>query len=212
MPTADVIRKVQRQIGDDNEILISQDDIVDYINEGQKIIARETLYRTTTTTAAASEFRDGETVSDMIILERIYYGTRPLALVDKETIDRMDLAELTDGIPQAYYRQGTSIYLFPTPASSDATTVTVHYVDLPTTLTSEASPLDIPALYEDDLVIFCKARANERNENFRAASEFMSQFMSGLAQRKYEAQSQDDSFYTVGPDYEDYEPGYYDSL
>lgn len=213
MLTADVIRKTQRSIGDDNEILITKADIVDWINEAQTYITRETQYRTATTTGNASTFVNGVTISDLLLLKRIYYGARPLALIDVETRDRMGLAEVAAGTPYGYFMDGLSIFLFPTPTATDTTTVTTHYVDEPTALATFSSSLDLPAIYHEDIVLLCKMRANERNENYRAAEHFEKQFKEALAQRKYEGQSQDDSFHVVGPDYEDFNTGgYYDGV
>lgn len=213
MLTADVIRKTQRSIGDDNEILITKPDIVDWINEAQTYITRETQYRTATTTGNASTFVAGVTITDSLLLKRVYYGDRALALMDVETRDRMGLAEVNSAVPYGYFMDGESIFLFPAPTASDTTTVTTHYVDSPTDLATFADSLDIPAIYHEDMVLLCKMRANERNENYRAAEHFEKQFKEAMAQRKFEGQSQDDTFHVVGPDYEDFNAGgYYDGI
>lgn len=205
MNTAGVVTRVKSLFGDSNEIFINDSNIVDWINEAQLEICRETHYKVGTSTANnAQAFRTGVTLTDALLIRTITYGTTPLSLMDTETIDRMGLRELSDGIPQAYYFVGPAIYLFPKPESTDTTTVTVSYVKAPTDLTTTGSSLDIPVVYHNDLCNFIVMRAHERNENYRAAELYEAKFRASLGQRRYEGLSQDDSYRMVGPDIMDY--------
>lgn len=207
MNTAGVITRVQTLFGDSNSIFITPANIVDWINEGQLEICRETHYKVGTDTSnTGDDFRSGITIIDLLLVRTVLYGTTPLAVIDLETVHRMGVANLADSEPTAYYFVGPTLYPFPKPVSGDATTITVSYVKAPTDLASDASALDIPVVYHNDLCNFCIMRAHERNENYRAAELYEAKFRSAMAQRKYEGMSQDDTFKQIGPDIMDYQP------
>lgn len=210
MDTAGVIRRVQNLFGDANEIVITKTMIVDWINEGQIEIARETAYRTATATDDASNFRTGKALSDLILMKGISYDGTPLVVTDLETIQRMHDPSNFEGVPEFYYTDGEGVYLFPNPTSTDSTTCTIRYVDAPTDLTDENDSLDIPAKYHNDLVDYCISKAHERNENWRAAEYYLAKFMKGISQRKFEAEYRDDTFYSKGVDPLDVEFDYAD--
>lgn len=210
MDTAGILRRVKNLFGDSNSIIIDDTMIVDWINEGQLEIARETAYRLATTTDTADNFIGGKSITDLILLKGVRYGDTPLALIDLETLHRMYDPTLVEGIPEYYYTDGEGIYLFPTPEASDTTTCTIRYVDAPTDLASSGSALDLPVKYHNDLVTYCIHKAHERNENWRAAEYYKAEFIKGISQRKFEAEYRDDSFHTKGADPSDIEFEYFD--
>lgn len=217
MATADIIRKTQRSFGDDHEIFLSKADIVDFINEAIDELARSTKYKETSSTGAASTYATtGVAHNSAIFIHRVFYGTKPLALIDRESLDRLSTSQVVNQAePVAYYFIGNTVHLFPRPLATDSTTITVYYSTIFTHLVDENSalPTDMPPVWENDIVNYCKAKANERNENYRAAEYYLKLWVEGLAQRSYEAVSRDDSFYTVGVDVMDTEDNYYyDSL
>lgn len=202
MNTAGVIARVQSIFGDANGVFITNTHIVDWINNGQLEIARETQYKISTdaSTYQANDFIAGVNITTALLIKKIKYDTRYLALIDSETPDRMSTPFAEDENPRAYYIIGQSIFLYPAPASTDVTQMTVTFVSAPTDLASEASALDIPVRFHNDLCNFVIGRAHERNENWRAAEYYEQKFRASLAQRKFESMSGDDSFYSVGPD------------
>lgn len=202
MLTSAIVSRVQTAFGDSNQVMIFESHIIDWVNEGCLEIVRETQCLTKTdSVSAASAYRPpGKTIADMILLKRVYYGTIPLALLEVETIDRMGIRNLPEGVPQGYYMDGPTILLFPVPKTTDTTFITVHYVPEPTTVTNVATPPPIPNYYHGDLADWCLAKAHERNENYRASELIMQRFKQNISKRRYESLSQDDSFKTVQPD------------
>lgn len=203
MNTAAVIRKVQRAFGDSNEIVITKTDIVDWINEAQIEIVRETGYRSTSSATAASTFIGGKTIADMLLCKSVTYDDRRLTLVGDDYVFNLQMQEEAYDEPQYYYMQGISIHLWPEPEASDSTSVTVLYVDAPTDLADDTGTLDLPVTYHEDIVRFCIMRAHERNENFRASEKAEQQFKEHIGQRRFESHSQDDSYPQIQSDYED---------
>lgn len=198
-----VITRVQNLFGDSRGVIITPAMILDWVNDAHLDIVRETQYLSTNNTSPANFFIGGNPIGDMVLLKRVMYGTKPLAMMDVESIDRLGMRESAPGIPQGYYMDGESVFLFPDPLGDDETEVNVIYVVAPTEYTDPGDLLDVPIRYHTDVVTYCIGKAHERNENYRAAEMYAAKFMSGVAQRRFESLTQDDSFTVVGSDYED---------
>jgi len=203
MTPTQIAARVRNRFGDTRGSIIKDDLIIDGINEACVEIVRETLCLVDSNTGAASGFRSGTgfPVGDpFIVIREVIYDTRPLALIDKETISRMGYWVLPDGVPEAYYLEGTRIYLFPNPASTDTTTCTVTFVPMPAVITALIDTIPIPENLHGDVAEFCLALAHERNENWRGAENSRKIFNQNISRRKYEMQSQDDTYRVIAPD------------
>lgn len=200
MDVPTLIRKVQRLFGDDAQILISNTDLIDWINDAQLQIVRETNCLTATHNAAASTFPIATPASFMRAF-RILYGNLTLQPTTLEDLDSKnhDLSYFT-GSPAFYYIFANQIFLFPDPLSSDTTTVTIQYSKYPDTVSLTTDPLTVPVIYHEDIVRFCLARAHERNENYRAYEINMNEFLTRIGQRIHEHDVQDDTYTVIRDD------------
>lgn len=199
-------RKVRRLFGDENNVVIDRQDIVDWTNAAMVDIARTTQCIPKDVTQAANSFP--VTYVDFISMYRVIYGTAatPKSFTTLEQIDAEFVGSMAVGTPQRYYVRGNKVYLHPTPATSDSTSVTVTYNRMPTELTlAVTDPMDVPVSYHEDLVRFVLARAYEKNENYQAQESSESAYQTGLAQRIWEKNQADESFPFVRPDVMDYQ-------
>lgn len=207
MNTTQVIARVQNIFGSSMSTTMARSLVVDWINEAQLEICRETHYKVGTNTSnTANDLRSGVSITDLLLVRTVKYGTKPLSIIDTETIDRMGVRNIADAEPQAYYMVGPTMYLFPQPVSGDTTTITISYVKAPTDLTDADSSLDIPVVYHNDLCNYCIMRAHERDGEFESAAVYEGKFRASMGQRKFEGMSQDDTFRQMGPDIMDYQP------
>jgi len=200
MDIATLVRKVQRSFGDDNQIFISEADLLDWINDAQAQIARETSCITTTVSTAASNF-PYTFPSDFIRVKILRYGTKPLVPVEVEDLD-MKQYDLTQRGQECYfyYVENDKINLFPLQPSGDTTTVTFRYAALPTVVTAVGNSLTVPVQFHEDLVRYCLARAHERNENYRGMEIAMSEFQARISARKEDVDNPDDTWSVVRDD------------
>ncbi len=203
MLASDITGRIKTLFGDSNGIIVTDAMILQWIADAEAEIARETQWNIYNDTADAQDYQNGYYITELILISRVRYDFTPLALIDNETLDRLSLTETPAGIPKAYYTIGESIYLFPAPVAGDLTQVRVQYVALPGVPGAVEDPLNTPDRYRNDVVNYCISKAHERNENFRAAEMYWTRFMAGVAQRRFESLTADDSFTVVGPDYED---------
>jgi len=199
METSLLVRKVLRSFGDDNGIFVKTDDVIDWINEAQLEIVRETNCLALETTALANAM-PWTLPDDFLKTARVIYGTVPLKLADIESLDAMMYDLTVRDRPTFYYFVSGSLRLFPKALTTDSTVVTIQYTTTPALLTEEADQLTIPAVYHEDVVQFCKARAHERNENWRGMEIAMAAFDANVANRIDEADVQDEAYVVIRDD------------
>lgn len=201
-------RKVRRLFGDENNIVIDRQDIIDWANAAQVDIARTTMCLPFDVTAAANTFP--KTLSDMYSMYRMTYGTPavPKTFITLEQIDAEALSggAIAVGVPQRYYIRSNVINLWPVPATNDTTSITITYNRAPKEMLLADNPpvLDVPVMYHEDIVRYCLARAYEKNENYQAQEMSEETYTAGLAQRIWEKNQGDESFPFVKPDMMDY--------
>lgn len=204
MTPTEIATRVRNKFGDTRGSVLKDAMFIDSINEACVEIVRETLCLHAEQSAiAVTGFRRGTGVTlsaNFILIKEVFYDDVPLALIDNETISRMNYYTLPDGIPEAYYMLGQEIFMFPNPLSTDTNTCMVSYVPMPAPITAIGNTIPIPVNYHNDVAEFCLILAHERNENWRAAEAIREKFYKNIAQRKYESLSQDDTFRQIGPD------------
>ena len=201
-------RKVRRLFGDENNIVIERQDIIDWTNAAQVDIARTTQCLPKDVTQAANTFP--VTLPDMISMYRVVYGSpqTPKTFTTLEQIDAETLSYGAQpvGVPNQYYLRANKVYLYPFPATNDTTSVVITYNRMPMELTvANTDPLDVPVANHEDIVRFVLAKAYEKNENYEAVSMSIEAYQAGLSQRLWEKNQSDESFPFVRPDMADWQ-------
>lgn len=155
MDVATLKRKVKRQFGDEYNILIYDQDILDWTNEAQTTIARETTCMDASVTAAANAFP--LQLEDNLLVRRLIYKNRPLEFISTEELDTYFTNQNQTGEPSAYYIEGPYVKLWPVGTTADAVTVTytkkppdlilvAPYLTFPGAITEIAAVADVPEL------------------------------------------------------------------
>lgn len=198
-----VLRKTRRLFGDTaSEIVISQQDIFDWIDEAQMQITRKTHCLTTTDSSAASTYPK-TLFADFVLAKRMVYGSTE-SVIKYIQLDDLDDANVL--VPQQvdtpayYYIANNQFNLFPTKGAADSNTVKLTYVRAPTSIASTATPLDCPLSFHEDIVRYCVMRAHERNENYRAVQMSSDIFEGMSGQRLDEASIKEDENFVIRDD------------
>ncbi len=199
MDITTVIRKAGRAFGDSSNILIDEADWLDWINEVQLKIVRETECNSTRITPAASAFPYA-LPADFLRGKRVVYGDRALQLTTLSEMDDKFLPQDDAGASWWYYYHDGSIYLYPDPSSTDSTVVTIDYIALPTTVATTSDPLTVPASFHEDIVRFLVMRAHERNENENAMLRAKAEFDEAKGDRVQDTDGSSDEFDVVNAD------------
>lgn len=142
MNEAELKRKVKRMFGDEYALIINDQDILDWCNEGQLRIARETSYNDVTVSAVASAFPID--LPQKILVNRVLYKNTPLPFTDRVQLDAYAPNEDVTGEPEFYYVEDQRLYLWRQPPANNTQNVEVTYSSTPDKLTLLA-----PYLYFD---------------------------------------------------------------
>lgn len=183
MTTVDIIRQVGRSFGDTDQIIITNADIFDWINEAQLEICKKTECIISTTTSAASAFplAARTLMPTFIRARRVTYGQLPLVELE---ISKLDDAQVDQSVrinsPQYYYWNGGILNLYPLQPTGDVTVVTIDYVATASLITSTIQNPGIPDLYSKEIISYCLAKAHERGENNTQYTSKMQEFQAGV--------------------------------
>jgi len=129
-------RKVRRLFGDEFDIVIERQDIIDWTNAAQVDIARKTNCLPYDIVFPARAFPI--VIPDLYLMYRVTYGS-PATPKTFTTLEQIDAESIGYGVqsvgtPARYYLRGNKIYLYPTPDTGDETNVTITY---------DRAPLDL---------------------------------------------------------------------
>lgn len=203
MNVTEVIRKTGKRFGDSANVMILQADFIDFINEAQLQILRETNILTGSTTGAAyTAFLTGLALpTDLIEILRVLYNGIPLPKIEIESIDALgiNVADHIDG-PTYYYLVNNTMKLYPGARSGDTTVVTVEYSKTPAQIATTADPLTVPIVYHEDVVDWCVMRCHEVNQNYKAQEIALQEFHSNVGNRLDEAKVRDGTYPTIRDD------------
>lgn len=202
MDVATITRRVQRTFGDENEVVIHVDDVVDWINSGQVKIARETRCLQTDVDVAIDATNNGYPLPiDYISDDQATYKGQILRRTDIKYIQEVmgDINVLTNTMNSdpatMYYIYARKIWLYPWPKVVSSTNLHLWYTRLPIAVADSNDIPEIPVFMHEDLVTYCLSKANELNADYDQARAKQQELLGDIALSKSESQSQDTDSY-----------------
>lgn len=200
MIVSDVVKRVQRQFGDEASVQIDDTDIMRYINDVVKEIAvQNDLMQATGTMPSVI----GQTIypfpSDYLSMRSLYYNNmkvKPLKRTEyDEYIISSDPDETQTGTPFIYTRWGTNFFLYPKPDS--VKTIKLFYQQRPVEVTALTDTIPLPTEYHLRVVEYCLQQAYQTDEDWDAATQMSAQFSDGMTRLKEQESFSDKEFYPV---------------
>ena len=215
MQLTDIIKRVQRIFGDDDEVQIKIADIISWVSDGQMEIARQTecLTKDKLFDFDPYTFTGFELPADFIMEKRIAYYPRGFAVdkgnecpLAKTTLEHLDqfLANprASDEQVTQYYFWANKLMLYPTPANTAvAQMIKLWYVCAPDPLSQMTDQIQIPQTMHEDLVRYALIRARELNEDVEQAASMQNDLNTRLMQSRSEAFNPFKDQYPVIRDY-----------
>lgn len=199
MNLGQIIKRVQRQFGDESEVELTRDDIINYANDGQIDIVRHTeiLQELVETDAVAGQ---GKYIlpEGFLKMKRVTYkGNRllPIALEDLDNISEGVGSTKATGSPNHYYIWGNEIVLTPAPETGGDGAIDLYYIKAPNPLANDADTPDIPVAFHEDLVRYCLARAKELDEESEDSQRIMGDYVQRVNFSKDDHKNPDISTY-----------------
>jgi hypothetical protein len=190
MILSDIIKRVQRQFGDDVQAQITTDDIVRWVNDACLEIVtnnhtNQGMRKGTTPVEAGKDEYD--LPADMYLLRAVRINGKIVRGTTYEQISSTAFGQYSDtnnkesGDPEWYWVHDYKLHIIPVPAQSLGT-VDIMYVKRPDILTPAMLTIepDVPTEYHPRIVEYCIAQAMELDDNFQAYQLKMSEFQSNL--------------------------------
>jgi len=197
----DIIKRVQRQFGDDVQAQITKEDIVRWVNDACIEIASNNatnqgvLKGQTAVEAGKTEYN---LPSDILLLRSVRVNGIKMGHSTFDQITELpDFSETAVGTPLNYWVFDNKLYLYPGPSDSLGT-VDIYYVKTPDILTVEMGTKepDVPKAYHNRIVEYCIAQAAELDDNIAHYQMKMGQFKDNLQSlRQNSEQPEHDDFY-----------------
>lgn len=197
---SELVRKVQRIFGDTSEAQIYVQDIIDWANEAQMEIARQTecltaIQSVDTTVDAPTDGIDLPT--DFISEKRVTYSDLPLTRMN---FDDITGSPAQTGEPAYFYFMAGKIFLYPVPTNL-GNLYKLYYNRAPALLGASGDGLELPQHLQEDVTRYCLLRAKELNEDEQSVDRLTGEWQARMSESRDEAQHPSDS-YPVVRDYE----------
>jgi hypothetical protein len=190
-----VANEVKRQFGDQDGIQINDDDILNWLNDGQRqIVAVNPILQGTLVHDIVGGSNSYSFPADRIqyIQTLFYKGTdgisKPLTQYSyQEAIEYIAKPGITDAlaekaVPQIWWSWGQKITLFPAPAQSVTGGLVIDYIGIPVELAALTETLSVPDRYFDTLVNYVLSKARALDETYDAANYHKGLFEQQLGQ------------------------------
>jgi hypothetical protein len=161
---AELVQRVRSRIGMKDQDCPCSGDIVDWANEGQDLLARDSLwYRGQATVGITSGVATYDMPIRLLAVEWVHYRNEPL--IETTAADlylhfpywRTDIG----GQPRAYYLLGNSaLGLYPTPAQDEPDAVELYLIGLPPRVVDPQDQFYIPFGAETAIQDYCILQAS----------------------------------------------------
>jgi len=186
MIVSDVLRRVQRIFGDNTEAQIYVTDVIDWINDGQMEIVRQTDCLTKKLAFDVPNQSTGlnqgpyALPSDFLKEERVAFDDMSLTKTTLQELDQYvssaNKNPMSYDVPAYFYFWQSSLWVYPKATRYGAGLLAIWYVNAPVAVTSQSDALTIPIGYHEDLVRYCLMRAKELNEDYSGSDRLASDF------------------------------------
>lgn len=200
-----VVTAVQRQFGDSTGAMITQTDIIRWINEVQFQIARRTgdVISSTTLSVVEGDFQYDlpanyfKVISVDVDGQKIQYVTEAQlgSLYPQLAADDAPQGKPRFFTVQAGGTGGADIIFAPVPG--DDYSVDVKYRSRPTPVDDPADNLSVDDLWVTTVVDYCVAKAKQLDGDDDAWAAGMQQFRQGISEDAADAREADDETYTA---------------
>lgn len=186
MNLQDIIRRVQRSFGDSAEAQVYVTDIIDWVNDGCLVLARdlELLKDKVRLTVDATTAKEGWPLpADYVKSASVIFNKIPMTYVNYQ-----DVREYTNNPPSDpgwYYIWGGYLFLYPVAITYGTEIVEHTYIRMPRILQATGDTPEIAAVFHLDLVRYCLMRAKELNEDEAAIGRINEEFVMHIAESKF---------------------------
>ena len=182
----DVAKQIKRAFGDEAGIQVTDEDIYRWINMGQReILIKNPVLKASGSTDVIANQQDYDLSSlNIYRIQSLWYNGQPLPHRSfqeaEEYIVSQDPQNVVRGEPQLWYEWAGTIKLYPTPSSTLAGGLKIHYLKNPTPVAGPTDLLSLPDEYFNRVVEYVMSQAYELDEDSQNSQFKLGQMQQGL--------------------------------
>ncbi len=192
MNVSDIKTRVFRSFHDVANVQIAPEDIIKWINDGQRkiVLESEGILTTSTTNSAVAGTSTYSLPTDLLVLRSIQFkGSGEQSFYSLEYLSRQEFDEYIDGwngtaysrsTPTVYTVESGQIVLFPTPVANGTSNIKIYYSRMPTDVALDSDTPSLPLLYHNALVWYCLQQAYVLDQDWNAAGNAAQAFSSDI--------------------------------
>jgi len=210
---ADVFRDVKRKFGDESGVQLEEADLYAWLNEAQIRINDENRVVKAKSSISSVAGQRAYSLASLPIqkLDSLHYaGVRvpnmSFAQAEETIIKTDPSGTLVQAVPALWYEYAGEVTFWPTPGSVE--TITAYYTKLPTKILAEATLLELPDEYFEDVVNYVLKQAYEMDEDWEASQVKSQQLSESLLKRGEEERTAQNMTYETITVVDDYYGGY----
>lgn len=209
---SDVASSVKRQMGDEAQVVITDSDIVRWVNDGQTEIVtnNQSLNMSkavTNVTAGKAEFplMQDAAFSGLLLINSIHFKNRRLKSMSFQEAEEYMITDTENagGNPSLWYSVAGVLHLYPVPEEDITGGLSIFFTKAPAKVTSLSDKLGVPDSYFNALVEYTMSKAYEMEENTQMSQMKTQQFEKSLNIQQHRTVGQTAEFTTIRPDTED---------
>lgn len=163
MNFGDILIRVQREFGDEDEVQLERDDVLRWTNDAQLEIARKTeaIVRTLVLSGHQSQ-AVYKMKRDFLKIRDVFYDGNKLNYVSIQDLDKIAptraAAPIQTGIPNVFSARYRQVFLWPAP-DANGKRIQVEYIARPRLVIEDEDELELPEQYQAPILSYCMSHA-----------------------------------------------------
>lgn len=183
---AELRTRIQRGFGDENQVVITNAEIDDLVNEAVREISKMIGLNSTTTNITTTDANGRIAVpADFLQVKEIRYNGLILPMIPRTVINAR-YTEVQQGEPAGWYLYNyNTIQLWPIKVSGTGLDISFSYVSLPATLVLTSDIPALPTYLHDAIVDYVVYQAYSKISDTEIANFYLGRFQKKLGDAMY---------------------------
>lgn len=168
LSVSQIISRVERALGDESNIQITEADVIRWINDAQRELAlHSNLLQAKAMATAQAGVAEFALPADVLTLRSIRFNGQKLKGISAQEAEEHIEDESFSGTPDRFWVWAQRVTLYPVPESGGE--LTIFYTRQPVNVVNTFDFPELPVQYHNRIVEYALKQAYELDENWQAA-------------------------------------------